>query len=152
MANSFLLLEDGGYLLQQDGVSKIILEGDEGFPVTTTGIDVAGKRRGRRKPADEELTEAEVQFMQRKLAELKAAKTKREEQAAAKSLEVALAQAAQSDEVAEVISTTIEAKETTDYAAVMRDLTLLSRVIDRLERMVREEREEDDIEILAMAL
>ena len=139
------------YLLD---ASNVILTADSGenliWFIETSTSD--GKRRRRHKSADDELSEAEVQFMQRKLAELKAAKTKREEQAAAKSLEVALAQAAQSDEVAEVISTTIEAKETTDYGAVMRNLALLSRVIDRLERMVREEREEDDIEILAMAL
>ena len=120
-----------------------------GGAATTTAIDVGGKRR---RTADEELSEAEVQFMQRKLAELRAAKTKREEQAAAKALEVALAQAAQNDEVAEVITATIEI-DRPDYGTVMRDLKLLARIIDKLDRMVKAEtRENDDWDVLVMVL
>lgn len=100
---------------------------------TSTGVDRSdGKPRGlprgrkrRHRNADEELTEAEVQFIRRKVAELKAAKTEREKVAAAKALEIALAQAAQDDEVADVISAEIQEKRPEikeDYGPIMRDV------------------------------
>lgn len=124
-------------------------------------IDVGGKRR-RRRNADDDLTEAEVQFMRRKLAELKRAKTDREEAAAAKALEIALAQAAEDDAAAEIISGAIQEKHPeaiakSDYGSVMRDVALLTDITNQLARIVREaaaERrrldDEDDIEILML--
>jgi hypothetical protein len=127
---------------------------------STAEIDVAGAKR-RRHP-DEELTEAEVQFMQRKLAELKRAKTAAEEAAAAKALEVALAQAAQDDEAAEVITATIAEKRPeikTDYGAIMRDVALLTDITRQLAKIARaaaderrRQEDEDDIEMLMLAL
>ena len=103
-------------------------------PADFNRTDVGGKaRRGVKhkgyRSADDELTEAEIQFMQRKLAELKAAKTEREKAAAAKSLEVAMAQATKDDEAADAISATIQEKRPeavlkSDYGAVMRDVAL----------------------------
>lgn len=125
--------------------------------------DPSGKRK-RRRNADEELTEAEVQFMQRKLAELKAAKTEREKAAAAKALEVAMAQATKDDEAADAITATIQEKRPeailkADYGAVMRDVALLTEITDRLEKIAKEAaayqrilEDEDDIEMLLMVL
>lgn len=130
--------------------------------VATEAIDVAGKRR-RRRNADDELTEAEVEFMRRKLRELKQAKTDREEAAAAKALEIALAQAAEDDQAAEIITGAIQEKRPeavakSDYGSVMRDVALLTEITNQLDRIVKEaaaERrrldDEDDIEILMLA-
>lgn len=99
--------------------------------------------------ADDELTEAEVQFMQRKLQELKRAKTEREKNAKAKELEVALAQAAQDELAAEAIRSAMGGKSP---ARVMRDPAALGRIIGELERIVRDQQDEDDLEILLLSL
>jgi hypothetical protein len=122
---------------------------------TITGGD--GKRRRYRR-ADDELTEAEAQFIQRKIAELKAAKTAREEAAAAKALEIALAQAAQDDEAAEIIAAAVEYEAPKrDYAAALRDVELMSQLGKELMALAKElaaERkrlaDEDDIEVLLL--
>lgn len=117
-----------------------------------------GKKRRR---ADDDLTEAEVQFMFRKIAEMKAAKTERERVAAAKALEVSLAQAAQDDEAAETISATIQEKRPeavlkADYSAALRDVSLMTEIAEKLAKIaaeVRREREdEEDVEALLMVL
>jgi hypothetical protein len=116
-------------------------------------------RRGRRqrlRTADDDLTEGEVQWMQRKLAELRKAKSEREAAEAAKALEIALAQAAQDDRAADVISEVIEARRPdviarADYGPVLRDTKLLGEILRELARMVKAyEDEEDDIEILLL--
>lgn len=130
----------------------------------TTIIDVAGQARGgrrRHRNADEELTEAEVQFMFRKLAELKKAKSEREKEKAAKELEVALAQAAQDEEAAAVITDAIEEQKPeviarSDYRGVMQDVGLLSSIIKQLEVIARnaakaQREEDDDIEVLMLS-
>lgn len=117
----------------------------------------------RRRTGDEELTEAEVQYMQRKLRELKQAKTEREKVDAAKALEIALAQAAQDDQAADIISAAIQEKRPeavlkSDYRAVMRDVALLTDITRQLDRIVKaaaaEQRrmqdDEDDIEMLLL--
>lgn len=131
----------------------------------STPIDVAGSDgRKRRRHADDELTEAEVQFMHRKLAELKRAKTEQDKAKAAKALEVALAQAASDDEAKEIITAMIHEKRPeavlrADYGPVMRDVALLTSITRQLDRIVKQaaaERrameDEDDIETLLMAL
>ncbi len=102
--------------------------------------------------------------MQRKLRELKAAKTEREKVAAAKALEVAMAQAAKDDEAAEVISSTIQEKRPeailkADYGAVMRDVALLTEITNKLAKIAKEAAayqrmmdDEDDVETLLMIL
>jgi hypothetical protein len=121
--------------------------------------DGGRRRRGRRqrlRTADDDLTEGEVQWMQRKLAELRKAKSEREAAEAAKALEIALAQAAQDERAAEVISEVIEAKKPeaiarADYSLVMRDVRVLGQILSELLRMVKAyEDEEDDIEILLL--
>jgi hypothetical protein len=126
--------------------------------VQPTGGD--GKpRRGPRKyrTADEELTEAEAQYVLRKIEELKRAKTEREEAAAAKALEIALAQAAQDDDAAEVITEAIEEKRgpKRDYAAALRDVQLMSKIGQELMVLAKEiaaerrrQEDEDDVELL----
>lgn len=125
-------------------------------PPPSGTVDQSDGKPRRHRTGDDELTEAEVQYMFRKLAELKAAKTEREKVQAAKALEIALAQAAQDEEAAEVISASIQAK---DYGAVMRDVPLLTSITQQLDRIVKEaaaERrrldDEDDIETILMAL
>lgn len=126
-----------------------------------SGID--GKKRGRKfRTADDDLTEAEVQWMQRKLRELKQAKTERERVAAAKALEVSLAQAAQDDEAAEAISSTIEQERPAlkaDYRAIMRDVELLSSITTKLAEIAKRAAEEqrrrqddDEIELISLIL
>jgi hypothetical protein len=94
--------------------------------------------------------------MQRKLAELRKAKSEREAAEAAKALEIALAQAAQDDRAADVISEVIEARRPdviarADYGPVLRDTKLLGEILRELARMVKAyEDEEDDIEILLL--
>jgi hypothetical protein len=129
-------------------------------PVAQQDVGDGGRRRrGRRqrlRTADDDLTEGEVQWMQRKLAELRKAKSEREAAEAAKALEIALAQAAQDERAAEVISEVIEAKKPeaiarADYSLVMRDVRVLGQILSELLRMVKEqEDEEDDIEILLL--
>ena len=127
--------------------------------VTTQPDRSDGKpRRRRARNADDELTEAEVQWMQRKLLELKAAKTERERVAAAKSLEVSLAQATQDDEAADIISASIQEKGVST-ADAMRDVALLTSITNQLEQIVkaaaierRRLEDEDDVESLLMML
>jgi hypothetical protein len=129
-------------------------------PAAQQDIGDGGRpRRGRRqrlRTADDDLTEGEVQWMQRKLAELRKAKSEREAAEAAKALEIALAQAAQDERAAEVISEVIEARKPeaiarADYSLVMRDVRVLGQILSELLRMVRAyEDEEDDIEILLL--
>ena len=125
-------------------------------PAARVTVDVGGKRRRVARNADDDLTEAEVQFMRRKLDELIAAKTAREKALAAKALEIALAQAAKDEEAAEVISAQVnQAHGPGDYRAAMQSTATLSRIVGELQRMVREiedERDEDDLEVIAMAL
>lgn len=126
-------------------------------------VDVGGKRRrGTRRRlyvADEHLTEAEAQYIARKLAELKEAKTAREEAEAVKALEVALAQAVQDEEAAEIVSEKIaEARPNPyDYAGALRDVQLLtdiSRALTLLAHEIALERrriqDEDDVETLLL--
>lgn len=95
--------------------------------------------------------------MFRKIAELKAAKTEQDKLAAAKALEIALAQAAQDDEAANAISATIAEKRPearADYGAVMRDVALLTAITNELDRIVKEHKrlmdDEDDAEALLL--
>jgi hypothetical protein len=122
----------------------------------TDGKRRVGARRRRYRSADEELTEAEAQYILRKIQELKKAKTAREEAAAAKALEIALAQAAQDDEAAEIISDVIEFKRPgRDYAAALRDVRLMQQLGNELLALATElERErlddEDDAEAILL--
>jgi hypothetical protein len=128
-------------------------------PAAQPDTDGGRPRRGRRqrlRTVDDDLTEGEVQWMQRKLAELRKAKSEREAAEAAKALEIALAQAAQDERAAEVISEVIEARRPdviarADYGPVLRDTKLLGEILRELARMVKAyEDEEDDIEILLL--
>jgi hypothetical protein len=126
---------------------------------TPTGGDGKPRRGARRKyrSADDELTEAEAQYVLRKIEELKRAKTEREEAAAAKALEIALAQAAHDDDAAEVITEAIEEKKgpRRDYAAALRDVQLMSKIGKELMVLAKEiaaerrrQEDEDDVELL----
>ena len=140
----------GEFALGEFGVDVVVaLDQSDGDP--------SGKRR-RRRNADDDLTEAEVQWMMKKLAELKAAKTERERLAAAKALEVGLAQATKDDEAADVISATIQERGV-DTAQMMRDVALLTEITNKLAVIAREAAEyqrmmedEDDVETLLMLL
>lgn len=120
------------------------------------GTSGAGKRR--RRTADDELSEAEVQFMHRKIAELKRAKNERERARAAEELQISLAQAAQDEEAAQVIEQIASPKLiATDYAALSRDSRLMLQIAKQLEKIVkgaqrRRTEEEDDVEILMLAV
>lgn len=148
-------------------IAFVVREGfsgaDEPPPVVVTEQPDRSDGKPRRRSGDDELTEAEVQWMQRKLQELKQAKTEREKNEAAKALEIALAQAAQDDAAAEAISATIQEKKPeavlrADYGSVMRDVALLTSITNELERVVKESaahqrmlEDEDDIEMLLLA-
>ena len=137
-----------GTLAATEGADSAEFTGTISTPAVPSSSD--GKRR-RRRTGDEELTEAEVQYMQRKLRELKQAKTKREEDAARKALEIAFAQAAQDDEAARAI----EAAANGNYAALMRNDVLLARVTDKLAAIARqhaEDQDEDDVETLLLLI
>ena len=135
-----------------------------GVPGTRARADVGdggrprpGAKRLRFKSADERLTEGEVQWMQRKLAELRKAKTEREAAEAAQAIEIALAQAAQDDEAAEVITAAIEQAQPgrVDYAAALRDTKLIGSILTDLRKLAKqlqaERDEDDDIEILLLS-
>jgi hypothetical protein len=156
-----LLQENGDRLLQENG-DRLLIENC--VEVADVVSETDGKRRiarsGRRRrySADDDLTEAEAQYVLRKIRELKQAKTAREEAEAARALEIALAQAAQGDDAAEIITEAIEFKQPgRDYAAALRDVELMQRLGDELMALAIElaaqqqrMRDEDDAEALLL--
>jgi hypothetical protein len=156
-----LLQENGDRLLQENG-DRLLIENC--VEVADVVSETDGKRRiarsGRRRrySADDDLTEAEAQYVLRKIRELKQAKTAREEAEAARALEIALAQAAQDDDAAEIITEVIEFKQPgRDYAAALRDVQLMQQLGDELMALAIElaaERarldDEDDAEALLL--
>jgi hypothetical protein len=155
-----LLQENGSRLLQENG-DRLLIENCVEIPDVvseTDGKRRVGARRRRRYSADDDLTEAEAQYVLRKIRELKQAKTAREEAEAARALEIALAQAAQDDDAAEIITEAIEFKQPQrDYAAALRDVELMQRLGDELMALAIElaaqqqrMRDEDDAEALLL--
>lgn len=155
-----LSADNGIYLLTGSGATPTIF-GSAVQARAPEGGD--GKPRRRIRTAEDELTEGEIQWMQRKLQELKNAKTEREKAEAAKALEIALAQAAQDDKAAEVISAAIqerrpEAVLRADYGPVMHDVALLTSITSQLASIVKQAAaehkrmmdDEDDIEMLLL--
>ena len=126
-------------------------------PARTSDTDGKRRRVKRWRNADEELTEEEAQYVVRKIAELRRAKSAREAAAAAKEIELALAQAARDEEAAEIIAETIEERQertTPDYGAALRDLELMADIGRRLVALARQlefERDDDDAEVLLLS-
>ncbi len=108
------------------------------------GIDVAnpggGKKKHRDRTGDDELTEADLQYMFRKIAELKKAKSESAKVAAAKRVEVALARTARDDDAAQIISTGLGS----DISQSLRDVQMLSSVARALKEMLKERQPQDD--------
>ena len=113
--------------------------------ITTAAIDVGGKRRI--KSGDEELTEAEVQYMFRKLAELKKAKTAKSRHKASNELEISLAKAVRDEDAAQIVQ---EAVAHIPIGEILRNVEALSDLIRNLQDLVWQEREEDDIAVLLL--
>jgi hypothetical protein len=134
--------------------------------VTTTsagGDDAPRGKRKRYRNGDEGLSEAELQFMHRKIAELKSAKTKREKEAAASALETSLDVAAENPESADEIRAAVAEQpsakipQLTDYSRLSRDASAMEAVVRRLTLISaraaieakRKRQDEEDIELIS---
>jgi hypothetical protein len=145
-----------------------LFHGSAAVEATTDTSTIDGKKRhkGRKfRTADDDLSEFEVQLMQRKLAELKAAKTERERLQAQKQIEESLASISQEyPDAADAISEAATARQregiaAKDFRLLSRDVLKIGQVANKLEQIAKDAaaeqrrlRDEADIELLVMNL